>query len=101
MSMRRGSFRKITTALLTATLALGLLAGCSGGKAVDKEQEKVLRIGVLYGGTMIRISASNIPMSMNLRIRKSGSRSFRPSIKANTAIPTARKSINRRITWTA
>lgn len=50
MSMRRGSFRKITTVLLTATLALGLLAGCSGGKAADKEQEKVLRIGVLYGG---------------------------------------------------
>ncbi|MCM3698455.1 ABC transporter substrate-binding protein [Paenibacillus macerans] len=50
MGMKRGDFRKITTVLLTATLTLGLLAGCNGSKGADKEQEKVLRIGVLSGG---------------------------------------------------
>ncbi|MGP0587674.1 ABC transporter substrate-binding protein [Paenibacillus timonensis] len=41
--------KKLLSVSLAATLALGLLAGCNGSKAADPEQEKVLRIGVLYG----------------------------------------------------
>lgn len=43
-------FKKLLSVSLAATLALGLLAGCNGSKAADPKQEKVLRIGVLYGG---------------------------------------------------
>lgn len=43
-------FKKLLSVSLAATLALGLLAGCNGSKAADPQQEKVLRIGVLYGG---------------------------------------------------
>lgn len=50
MRARHGKLRKIITVSLAATLTLGLLAGCTGGKAKETEQEKVLRIGVLYGG---------------------------------------------------
>lgn len=46
-----GKLRKAVTVSLTAALTLGLLAGCTGGKATDKQEEKVLRIGVLYGST--------------------------------------------------
>lgn len=50
MTKRHGKLKKIVTVSLAATLSLGLLAGCNGSKAADNEQEKVLRIGVLYGG---------------------------------------------------
>lgn len=41
--------RKVVAAGAALTLAGSLLAGCSSSKATDNEQ-KVLRIGVLYGG---------------------------------------------------
>lgn len=44
-----GKLRKTVMASLTAVLALSLLAGCTGGKASEKNEEKVLRIGLLYG----------------------------------------------------
>ncbi|WP_059052213.1 ABC transporter substrate-binding protein [Paenibacillus senegalimassiliensis] len=50
MTKKYGRLKKLLSISLTATLALGLLAGCNSGKAVDNQQEKVLRIGVLYGG---------------------------------------------------
>ncbi|HEY4390651.1 MAG TPA: extracellular solute-binding protein, partial [Paenibacillus sp.] len=51
MKLKNGKMRKMMTVSLAATMALGLLAGCTGGKAPDSKQEKVLRIGVLYGST--------------------------------------------------
>ncbi|MEF2964635.1 extracellular solute-binding protein [Paenibacillus sp. M1] len=48
---RFGRLRKAVTVSLTAILALSVMAGCTGGKAADKGEEKVLRIGVLYGST--------------------------------------------------
>lgn len=52
MKLKNGKMRKMMTVSLAATMALGMLAGCSGAKAPDSNQEKVLRIGVLYGGNM-------------------------------------------------
>ncbi|GGH26114.1 ABC transporter substrate-binding protein [Paenibacillus segetis] len=46
-----GKLRKVLTVSLTATLALGLLAGCNSGKAPEGKEEKVLRIGMMYGGS--------------------------------------------------
>ncbi|RCX22864.1 multiple sugar transport system substrate-binding protein [Fontibacillus phaseoli] len=45
-----GKLLKVLTVSLVASLALGLLAGCNGNKASDKNEEKVLRIGTTYGG---------------------------------------------------
>ncbi|GAA0135851.1 ABC transporter substrate-binding protein [Paenibacillus sp. YSY-4.3] len=46
-----GKIRKVLTFALAASLTVGLLAGCSSsvGKGKDSKEEKVLRIGMLYG----------------------------------------------------
>lgn len=52
MSKGRGKkLWKFLAVSLTAALALGLLAGCNGNKAKSSDEKKVLRIGMLYGGT--------------------------------------------------
>lgn len=51
MTLKHGKMRKMMAVSLSATLALGLLAGCTGAKAPESKQEKVLRIGVMYGST--------------------------------------------------
>lgn len=42
--------RKVGSVLLSSMIVMGLLAGCAGGKSSNQQEEKVLRIGVLYGG---------------------------------------------------
>ncbi|WP_325048382.1 ABC transporter substrate-binding protein [Paenibacillus sp. CAA11] len=44
------TIRKVLVAGLAATFLLSLLAGCSGEKSSDSKEEKVLRIGMSYGG---------------------------------------------------
>lgn len=46
-----GKLKKALTVTLAATLALGLLSGCNGSKAASEKEEKVLRIGMLYGSS--------------------------------------------------
>ncbi|MBU5674715.1 ABC transporter substrate-binding protein [Paenibacillus brevis] len=46
-----GKLKKIGSVLLSSMVVMGLLAGCTGGKSAQQQEEKVLRIGVLYGST--------------------------------------------------
>ncbi|MCU6709434.1 extracellular solute-binding protein [Paenibacillus sp. J5C_2022] len=43
-------WKKWTATGMTLALATGLLAGCSGGDDPGKQENQVVRIGVLYGG---------------------------------------------------
>lgn len=49
--MKKNKFRKLVTATLVATMALGLLAGCTGGTSSKDDEQKVVRIGMLYGSS--------------------------------------------------
>lgn len=51
MKNRLKKMGKALTVTLTVALAVGLLAGCNGTKKATTNEEKVLRIGVLYGGS--------------------------------------------------
>ncbi|WP_019636197.1 ABC transporter substrate-binding protein [Paenibacillus fonticola] len=45
-----GKLKKIVTFTLVASLAVGLMAGCSSpNKGTDSKEQKVLRIGMMYG----------------------------------------------------
>lgn len=48
--MKTGLLRKLLMTSLSASLLIGLLAGCNASKSAEGKEEKVLRIGVLYGG---------------------------------------------------
>ncbi|AWB45334.1 ABC transporter substrate-binding protein [Paenibacillus sp. CAA11] len=48
--MKLKKIKKVLVAGLATTFLLSLLAGCSGEKSSDSKEEKVLRIGMLYGG---------------------------------------------------
>lgn len=52
--MMNNKFRKlgkVLTVSLAVTLTVGLLSGCNGTKKASSNEEQVLRIGVLYGGS--------------------------------------------------
>lgn len=52
--MMKNKFRKwgrVLTVSLAVTLAVGLLSGCNGTKKASSNEEQVVRIGVLYGGS--------------------------------------------------
>lgn len=51
MSNKFRKLGKVLTVSLAVTLAVGLLSGCNGPKKASSNQEQVIRIGVLYGGS--------------------------------------------------
>lgn len=48
--MKTGVFRKVLMTSLSAALLVGMLAGCNSTKSAESKEDKVLRIGMLYGG---------------------------------------------------
>ncbi|WP_185897152.1 ABC transporter substrate-binding protein [Paenibacillus zeisoli] len=50
MRKRFGKTYKILATSLAAIMLTGMIAGCSGDKAKESNEPKVLRIGMLYGG---------------------------------------------------
>jgi multiple sugar transport system substrate-binding protein len=49
--MKKNKFRKLVTATIVATMALGLLAGCTSKTTKNDNEQKVVRIGVMYGSS--------------------------------------------------
>ncbi|MDQ6420904.1 extracellular solute-binding protein [Paenibacillus sp. LHD-117] len=47
----KSRFSKWTTVIMTLTLLVGLLSACTGGNDPSEAETRVLRIGVLYGGS--------------------------------------------------
>lgn len=48
--MRKNMFKKMLIAGLATTVLLSLASGCTSSKSSEDKKEKVLRIGMLYGG---------------------------------------------------
>ena len=67
--MKKNKFRKLLTATIVATMALGLLAGCTSKTTTKDNEQKVVRIGVMYGSSDDSYFRQHIQICLNTQIK--------------------------------